>query len=118
MHIVQYWMRGLGTIHWHQGKGVDIILDCIGAPYLEKDLECLAMDGKVVYIGLMGGLTRCPRACTANCSICMGHSSKPQAQGVVQKWQVSLKIQWGMLARFVLVRTNTVAVLRNYLVPA
>lgn len=63
LHIVHYLMRGLGKIQWHQGKGVDIILDCIGAPYLEKDLECLAMDGKVVYIGLMGGLTRCSHAC-------------------------------------------------------
>ncbi|BDA46107.1 Synaptic vesicle membrane protein VAT-1 homolog [Coccomyxa sp. Obi] len=38
-----------------KGKGVDVILDCVGAPYLEQNLECLAMDGKVVYIGLMGG---------------------------------------------------------------
>ena len=38
-----------------QGKGVDVILDCIGAPYLEKDLDCLAVDGCIVYIGFMGG---------------------------------------------------------------
>ncbi len=38
-----------------QGKGVDMILDCIGAPYLEKDLDCLAVDGCIVYIGFMGG---------------------------------------------------------------
>lgn len=38
-----------------QGKGVDVILDCVGAPYLERNLECLGMDGKVVYIGMMGG---------------------------------------------------------------
>ncbi len=38
-----------------QGKGVDVILDCIGAPYLEKDLDCLAVDGRIVYIGFMGG---------------------------------------------------------------
>ena len=39
-----------------QGKGVDVILDCIGAPYLEKDLDCLAVDGCIVYIGFMGGV--------------------------------------------------------------
>ncbi|EIE24205.1 NAD(P)-binding protein [Coccomyxa subellipsoidea C-169] len=38
-----------------KGKGVDVILDCVGAPYLERNLECLGMDGKVVYIGMMGG---------------------------------------------------------------
>lgn len=38
-----------------QGKGVDVILDCIGAPYLEKGLDCLAVDGCIIYIGLMGG---------------------------------------------------------------
>ena len=38
-----------------QGKGVDVILDCVGAPYLEKGLECLAVDGCLVYIGFMGG---------------------------------------------------------------
>ena len=40
-----------------QGKGVDVILDCVGAPYLEKGLECLAVDGCLVYIGFMGGET-------------------------------------------------------------
>lgn len=34
---------------------MDVILDCVGAPYLHKDLECLAMDGRIVYIGFMGG---------------------------------------------------------------
>ena len=38
-----------------QGKGVDIILDCVGAPYLERNMTCLATDGCVVYIGWMGG---------------------------------------------------------------
>ena len=34
---------------------MDVIVDCVGAPYLEKDLDCLAMDGKVIFIGWMGG---------------------------------------------------------------
>jgi NADPH:quinone reductase len=38
-----------------QGKGVDVILDWIGASYLEKHLELLKTRGRLVLIGLMGG---------------------------------------------------------------
>ena len=48
-----------------QGKGVDIILDCVGAPYLERNMTCLATDGCVVYIGWMGG-----KALTYPCGTC------------------------------------------------
>ncbi len=37
------------------GRGVDVVLDSIGAPYLEKNLSSLATDGALVLIGLMGG---------------------------------------------------------------
>lgn len=37
------------------GKGVDVILDVIGAKYLESNLNCLATDGRLVVIGLQGG---------------------------------------------------------------
>ena len=37
------------------GSGVDLILDCIGASYLDRNLRSLAMDGRLVIIGLMGG---------------------------------------------------------------
>jgi putative PIG3 family NAD(P)H quinone oxidoreductase len=37
------------------GAGVEVILDSIGAPYLEKNLESLAVGGRLVLIGLMGG---------------------------------------------------------------
>ena len=37
------------------GRGVDVVLDSIGAPYLEQNLQCLALDGRLVLIGLMGG---------------------------------------------------------------
>lgn len=37
------------------GKGVDVVLDSIGASYLAKNLSSLAMDGRLVLIGLMGG---------------------------------------------------------------
>lgn len=36
-------------------KGVDVILDNIGGPYLQRDITCLAADGHIVFIGTMGG---------------------------------------------------------------
>jgi len=38
-----------------KAKGVDVILDHIGAPYLPRDLRALAVGGRVVLIGSMGG---------------------------------------------------------------
>ncbi|MEK3888650.1 NAD(P)H-quinone oxidoreductase [Bacillus sp. FSL K6-3431] len=38
-----------------EGKGVQLILDFIGAPYWEQNIDSLAMDGKLVLIGVMGG---------------------------------------------------------------
>lgn len=37
------------------GRGVDVVLDHIGAKYLAKNLEALAIGGRLVEIGLMGG---------------------------------------------------------------
>ena len=37
------------------GRGVDVVLDSIGGPYLEGNLRALADDGSLVVIGLMGG---------------------------------------------------------------
>ncbi len=40
---------------WTQGRGVDVILDPVGASYFNDNLACLAMDGTLVLIGLMSG---------------------------------------------------------------
>jgi putative PIG3 family NAD(P)H quinone oxidoreductase len=37
------------------GRGVDVVLDSIGAPYLARNLDALAVGGRLVLIGLMGG---------------------------------------------------------------
>jgi len=37
------------------GRGVDVILDPVGAAYLKRNLEILAFGGRLVNIGLMGG---------------------------------------------------------------
>ena len=38
------------------GHGVDVILDIIGAAYLASNLACLAWGGRLVVIGLQGGV--------------------------------------------------------------
>jgi len=38
-----------------EGRGVDVILDIIGGEYLPRNLEALAMNGRLVQIGLIGG---------------------------------------------------------------
>ncbi|PRZ42973.1 putative PIG3 family NAD(P)H quinone oxidoreductase [Antricoccus suffuscus] len=37
------------------GKGVDVVLDLIGAKYLERNLDVLAPDGRLVILGMQGG---------------------------------------------------------------
>ncbi|CAB5721867.1 Beta-ketoacyl-acyl-carrier-protein synthase I [Delftia tsuruhatensis] len=37
------------------GKGVDVVIDFIGAPYLERNLRALGMGGRMVCVGLLGG---------------------------------------------------------------
>jgi NADPH2:quinone reductase len=38
-----------------EGRGVDLILDIIGGGYFDRNLRALAIDGRLVQIGLMGG---------------------------------------------------------------
>ena len=37
------------------GRGVDVLLDIVGGPYLRPNLQCLATEGRLVVIGLQGG---------------------------------------------------------------
>jgi putative PIG3 family NAD(P)H quinone oxidoreductase len=39
------------------GRGVDVILDIVGGDYLKRNLDCLAVDGRLIQIGLLGGAT-------------------------------------------------------------
>ncbi|WP_199616063.1 NAD(P)H-quinone oxidoreductase [Paenibacillus alkalitolerans] len=38
-----------------RGEGVDIVLDFVGAPYFPDHISALAMDGKLIVIGTLGG---------------------------------------------------------------
>jgi NADPH2:quinone reductase len=37
------------------GKGVDVILDMVAGDYVPREIECLADDGRLVFIALLGG---------------------------------------------------------------
>ncbi|MGE5190292.1 MAG: NAD(P)H-quinone oxidoreductase [Gemmatimonadota bacterium] len=37
------------------GRGVDLILDLVGAPFFEQNVRSLAADGKMIVVGLLGG---------------------------------------------------------------
>lgn len=39
------------------GRGVDVVIDFIGASYLESNMRALAEKGRMVVVGLMGGVT-------------------------------------------------------------
>jgi putative PIG3 family NAD(P)H quinone oxidoreductase len=39
------------------GRGVDVILDIVGGAYTPRNLDCLARDGRLVQVGVMGGAT-------------------------------------------------------------
>ncbi|MBL4584691.1 MAG: NAD(P)H-quinone oxidoreductase [Pseudomonadales bacterium] len=40
---------------WRNGKGVDVILDPVGGNYLAGNMSCMAVNARLVLIGLMGG---------------------------------------------------------------
>jgi NADPH2:quinone reductase len=37
------------------GRGVDVIIDHVGAPYLADNLRCMALCGRLVSVGRLGG---------------------------------------------------------------
>ena len=39
------------------GKGVDVILDLVGAAYFQQNLDSLALKGRLILVGLTGGST-------------------------------------------------------------
>jgi NADPH:quinone reductase len=38
-----------------EGRGVDVILDLVGGPYLERNLDCLAIEGCIAIVSIQGG---------------------------------------------------------------
>lgn len=46
-----------GVKQFTQGRGADVILDCIGGSSWEQNVSCLAVDGRWVLYGTLGGGT-------------------------------------------------------------
>jgi NADPH2:quinone reductase len=38
-----------------QGRGVNVILDMVAGDYLQREIDCLADDGRIVIIAFLGG---------------------------------------------------------------
>lgn len=45
-----------GVMQATDGRGVNVILDCVGGSYLESNVNSLAMGGRLVIIGMIGGM--------------------------------------------------------------
>jgi putative PIG3 family NAD(P)H quinone oxidoreductase len=43
------------TARFTEGKGVNLILDMVGGSYFERNLECLAVEGRLVQIAFLQG---------------------------------------------------------------
>ncbi|PWI58764.1 NAD(P)H-quinone oxidoreductase [Sulfoacidibacillus thermotolerans] len=43
------------VLEWTKKQGVNLIFDFIGSPYFEQNLQTLAIDGRLIVIGTMGG---------------------------------------------------------------
>ena len=43
------------TLGFTQGKGVDVVLDMVSGDYVQRNLDCLAEDGRHVTIAVLGG---------------------------------------------------------------
>lgn len=38
-----------------RGRGVDVVLDIVGGDYIPRDIDCLAVDGRLALIAVLGG---------------------------------------------------------------
>ena len=43
------------TRRWSDGKGIDVVLDLVGGPYLPASVECTSQLGRIILIGLLAG---------------------------------------------------------------
>lgn len=49
----QDWAAEVKTLT--EGKGVDVVLDMVGGPYISKNIRSLGMDGRLVFIAFLQG---------------------------------------------------------------
>jgi NADPH2:quinone reductase len=66
---------------WTGGRGVDVVLDIVGAPYTMRNLACLAMDGRLIQVATMHGSAVADfdlRAVTARRATITGSAMRPR----------------------------------------
>ncbi|MEN3751977.1 zinc-binding dehydrogenase [Mangrovibacter sp. SLW1] len=80
-----------------EGKGVDLILDFIGAPYLSRNVNALNFGGRLVQIGIMGGIENAQlpldRVLYRHLRI-MGTVMKSRSQDVKQAMSQRFRERW------------------------
>lgn len=56
-HVINYREHDFAEriIEYTHGKGANVIIDCIGAAYLQQNVRSLAMDGRLIMLALQGG---------------------------------------------------------------
>ena len=47
--------RHAGLERQFEGRGVDVVLDMVAGAYVAREVECMAEDGRIVIIAIMGG---------------------------------------------------------------
>jgi putative PIG3 family NAD(P)H quinone oxidoreductase len=43
------------AFHQSRGRGVDVVLDVVGGDYVDRNIEALAVGGRIIQVGVMGG---------------------------------------------------------------
>ncbi len=83
------------------GRGVDVILDIVGGSYLARNLDCAAIDGRIVIIALIGGAKTEINLATLLTKRLAVSGSTLRARSVAEKAQVAQAVQthaWPLLA--------------------
>lgn len=82
------------------GRGVDVVLDIVGGDYIDRDLRCLALDGRVACIAMQGGpsATIDLRRLTGRRATLLGSSLRPRT--ALQKAAIAASLReriWPLL---------------------
>jgi putative PIG3 family NAD(P)H quinone oxidoreductase len=76
------------------GRGVDLILDIVGGDYIARDLAALAVEGRLVVIGFMGGDTATIdfRRVLGRRLTITGSTLRPRS--AVEKGEIAISLRW------------------------
>jgi putative PIG3 family NAD(P)H quinone oxidoreductase len=78
------------------GRGVDVILDIMGAAYLGRNIDALAADGRLVVIGLQGGGTGELKLGTLLTKRATVHATTLRGRPAVQKAAICRAVEAGL----------------------